>query len=219
MLRSEAISEIKRGLGYRQTQDTTIIAALQKAQRILELGRTLPSFLKTTLSVATVANTQAITIPATFIRLEEDFLPYYVNANGANIFLPMRTHAEAYAAYVADGTSEDVEPAVSSGFPSVFVLRNKTSALLIPTPTTVFTIYIPCYAQDTVLTAETENDWLKYAPDVLIGLAGTYVAGTLRDKDALSLFAAQRDTGMRGLLGDIIEDELTGRPLIMGRNK
>ena len=45
MTRSEAILSIKRGLGFRQTQDTAILAALKEAQRNLELGKTLPPWL------------------------------------------------------------------------------------------------------------------------------------------------------------------------------
>ena len=45
VLRSEAITTIKRGLGFRQTQDASIVAALKQIQENLEHGHTLPSWL------------------------------------------------------------------------------------------------------------------------------------------------------------------------------
>lgn len=218
MLRSEAILEIKRGLGFRQTQDTTIIAALKQAQRTLELGRTLPSFLRATGTSIVTADQESIALPERFIRFNEDIAPFWLNSDGAKVFLAVRRYDEAYAAYVANGT-EDAIPATDYEYPQTIVLINKELASLLPVPTTSFTLYINYYKGAVVLDAEVENTWLEFAPDVLIGMAGASVAGSIRDRDGMAAFAARRDMGLRGLLGDIVEDELAGRPLVMGRNK
>jgi hypothetical protein len=63
-----------------------------------------------------------------------------------------------------------------------------------------------------------ENAWLQYAPNYLIGLAGVMVAGDLRDKGAEQKFNTMAQIGHKALIGDIVEDELAGRPLVMGRN-
>lgn len=220
MLRSEAIGIIKRGLGFRQTQDSSIIAALQSAQRTLELGHTLPSWLLVyDQPIAVTANNAAITLPTRFLRFHDDYQLYYVNSGSANVFIPRKNYTEAYEAYVASGEEDDSAVIdTTNQYPSVFVPRGKATALLLPTPTVSFTAYLTFYQGAAILNSDVENAWLLNAPDYLIGEAGMQVAGDLRDKDALSRFQAMRDRGGRSFLGDVIEDELAGRPLVMGRN-
>lgn len=220
MLRAEAIAIIKRGLGFRQTQDTAIIAALKEAQRELELGQTLPNFLlEFDTPVAVTAATNAITLPTGFIRLHDDYDLYYVNSDNASVFLPRRNYTEAYQAYVASGEADDSAViGQPSSYPQVVVLLNKTQAILIPTPTISFTAYLTYYKAAAKLDSDIENVWLANAPDVLIGMAGMIVAGNLRDKDALSEFTRRAGMGKKSLMGDIVEDELGGRGLVMGRN-
>lgn len=221
MLRSAAVTDIKRGLGFRQTQDATIVAKLQEAQRQMELGRTLPDFLISYDAAITVtANNPVVTLPTRFIRFHDEYDAYYVNSYGKKVFLPKRNYTEAYQAYVGPGTEDDssVIEDTSSGYPSVIVQRGKTSALLFPTPTVSFTMYLTCYVGAELLTTDIENAWLANQPDVLIGLAGYWVAGTLRDKGAMEVFMARHKMGVGSLIGDKVEDELAGRGLVMGRN-
>lgn len=220
MLRSEAILSIKRGLGFRSTQDTAIIAALKEAQRNLELGKTLPNWLiDFDASIAVTSGTNTIALPTGFIRLHDDYELYYINSSGANVFIPRKNYTEAYKAFVASGgTDADIVSNQSSPYPRAFVQLNKVEGILIPTPTVSFTAYLSYYKAEPVLDSDIENKWLANAPDYLIGLAGMTVAGNLRDKDALSEFTRRAKLGGGSLMGDIIEDELAGRPLIMGRN-
>lgn len=221
MLRAEAITIIKRGLGFRQTQDSAIIAALKEAQRILELGQTLPNFLlEFDTPIAVTANSNVITLPTGFIRLHDDYDLYYINSDNANVFLPRRHYTEAYQANVASGEADDsaVIDTTNNGYPKVVALLNKSEAVLVPTPTISFTAYLTYYKAAVVLDSDVENAWLARAPDVLIGMAGMTVAGNLRDKDALSEFTRRAGMGKKSLMGDIVEDELAGRGLIMGRN-
>lgn len=220
MVRSEAIAIIKRGLGFRQTQDPAIIAALKEAQRELELGQTLPSFLLTfDAPVAVTAATNVITLPTGFIRLHDDYDLYYVNSQNANVFIPRRNYTEAYQANVASGEPDDSAViGQPNSYPKVVVLLNKSQGILIPTPTVSFTAYLTYYKAAAVLDSDVENAWLAKAPDVLIGMAGMIVAGNLRDKDALSEFTRRAGMGKKALMGDIVEDELAGRGLVMGRN-
>ena len=219
MLRSEAITIIKRGLGYRQTQDASIIAALKEAQRQLELGHTLPRFLlEFDTPITVTANNPLIVLPSGFIRFHDDYDLYYVNSDGARVFLPRKNYTEAYQAYVASGDENGQVIETTSSYPQVVVQRTKTSAQLVPTSTVGFTAYLTYYKAATVLDSDVENVWLANAPDVLIGMAGMIVAGDVRDKDALARFTARANLGGKSLMGDIIEDELAGRALVMGRN-
>src|SRR3982751_3369172 len=96
MLRSEAIGIIKRGLGFRQTQDAAIVAALQQAQRDLEHGKTLPNWmLEVDSPIAVTANVSTVATPSLFLRLHEEYQPYYLDANGQRVYLPRKNLMEA----------------------------------------------------------------------------------------------------------------------------
>jgi hypothetical protein len=220
MLRSEAITIIKRGLGFRQTQDAAIVAALKQVQRDLEAGKTLPNWMLVFNAPITVtASVATATLPTGFLRVHEDYPLYWTNSENAKVFIPRRNFTEAYQAFVASG-SEDDSAAVPSGtaYPSVYVQRNKTTIELIPTPTVTFTAFLTYYKAGVVLDTDVENVWLANAANYIVGLAGMQVAGDLRDAGALQKFTTMAKMGSQSYLGDIIEDELAGRALIMGRN-
>ena len=209
MMRSEAITIIKRGLGFRQTQDAAIIAALKQAQRDAELGQTLPNWLLSfDQPIVTTAGSPIVTLPPGFIRFANEYVPYYTNADLAVVTLPLRHNLEAKEAYLTS-RAED---------PQVFVQQTKTRGYLVPTPKTSFTLFVTAYKSAEVLDSEIENAWLRFAPNYLIGMAGTHVAGDLRDRGAAEKFGTMAKIGHKALIGDIVEDELAGRALVMGRN-
>lgn len=215
MLLSEAIAIIKRGLGFRQTQDTAIIAALQAAQRILETGRTLPDWLLVTNEAVVVTpGVPDIVLPPRLLRLHDDHDLYYVNTSGGLTTLPKKHYGEAVEAYPVASSPP------SGQYPKVFVQITKDAGLLLPTPTvtTLTQVFLTYYRSAVVLNAEMENEWLLNAPDYLIGLAGMQVAGNVRDKDAIAMFTTMYKAGLGSFLGDVIEDELAGRALVMGRD-
>lgn len=219
MNRTTAVAEIKRGLGFRQTQDTTIINALQAAQRDLETGRSLPDWLlEYDAEIVVTADNPNITLPERFLRLHEDYELYYTNSDGARVFIPRRNYTEAYQAYVASGDEDDVVDVNSSSYPQVWVKRGRTAGILVPTPTVSFSAYLTYYKGAVLLDTDVENGWLANASDLLIGLAGIKVAGIVRDKGALEMFTTQYKLGQGSYIGEIVEDELQGRGLIMGRN-
>lgn len=211
MLRSEAITIIKRGLGFRQTQDQAIVAALQSAQRTLEKGKTLPTWLGAGASLPVVAGNESVALPVGFLRFFEDELPYYLNSDNKRILLSVKRYDEAFDAY------GNITPTTGS-YPKVIVMITKSLASLLPTPGVSFGLIVNYYRAADVLDSDIANKWLDNAPDYIIGEAGMQIAMQLRDKDALSGFTAMRDRGRAAQLGDTIEDELAGRPLIMGRD-
>lgn len=219
MNRSEAIAIIKRGLGFRQTQDQAIIGALQEAQRILELGHSLPEWLlEYDAAISVTADNPNFSLPTRFLRLHDDHELYYINSEGARVFLPLRNYTEAYQAYVASGDEDDTPAGVDSVYPKVWSRRGKTAGVLVPTPNVSFTMYLTYYKAAEVLTADTENAWLANSPDVLIGMAGMTVAGNLRDTTAYNTFKERAGLAGKSHMGEIIENELAGRGLVMGRN-
>lgn len=219
MDRTAAVQEIKRGLGFRQTQDSSIILALQSAQRILETGRTLPDWMieyDALISVTTGVPTFAL--PTRFLRMHDDYDLYYLNSDGARVFIPRKNYTEAYQAYVASGDEDDEVDVATSSYPQVWVQRSKTVGLLVPTPTVSFSAYLTYYKAGELLTSDVENVWLANAPELIIGLAGINIAGMLRDKDALVYFTTKYKMGQGSFMGEVVENELAGRGLVMGRN-
>jgi len=212
MLRSEAVGIIKRGLGFRQTQDAAIIAALKQTQRDLEAGKTLPEWLVTYAEpLATPAGVATVALPLRFLRLHEEYPPYYLNSSGAKVWLPRKNAIEATEAYpLTSNPSGTVYPHVT-----VFQASN---IVLVPAPSAALTIYLTYYRGADVLDTDIENLWLANAANYLIGLAGVFIAGDLRDAGAASKFTMMAKSGAQAYLGNIVDDELMGRPLIMGRN-
>lgn len=209
MMRSEAITIIKRGLGFRQTQDAAIVAALQQAQRDLEHGKTLPNWmLEFDAAMPVTANVSTVTTPSLFLRLHEEYQPYYLDTTGNRVYLPRKNLMEALDAYKGSTLT----------LPQVFVLLNNTTIKLIPTPVTSFTMWLTYYMGEPILSSEIENAWLKFAPNYIVGMAGMSVAGDLRDAGALQKFSSMAKMGAQAFFGDVVEEELAGRPLIMGRN-
>lgn len=209
MLRSAAITTIKRGLGFRQTQDAAIISALQQVQRDLESGKTLPEWLVVydgPLSV--VAGTATVALPTGFLRLHEEYPLYYTNSEGGRVAIPRKNPEEATAAY---------GDLVDAGYPHVMSMQTDR-ILFTPTPTQNFTAYLTYYKAAVVLDSEVENAWLAHAANYLIGLAGVQVAGDLRDKGAMEKFALMAKMGNAAYIGAVVDAELAGRPLVMGRN-
>lgn len=203
MFRDEAIRIIKRGMGFRQTQDAAIIAALKEAQRDLELGQTLPNWLlEFDVACIVEADTGLATTPPGFIRLHEDYPVWYERRSG-----------EDWVALSRKRANETIR--VTDRY---FVLLNKNTIEFIPHETTDSLAYVTYYKAAELLDSNIENTWLRNAPNYLVGLAGAKVAGDVRDKGAAEKFGIMAKIGQRGLIGDIVEDELAGRPLIMGRN-
>lgn len=212
MMRSEAIGIIKRGLGFRQTQDAAIVAALKQVQRDLEHGKTLPDWLLTYGAVCSVLTPgYIVTLPTTFLRFHEEYPPYYVDADGTAVNIPRKNSMEARDAYPA--SPDDV-----AGYPKVFVLLGDGRIQLYPKSTVGLSIYVTYYRSEPTLDSEIENAWLAKAANYLVGLAGVQIAGDLRDKGAMEKFSLMAKMGNSAYLGDIVETELAGRPLVMGRN-
>jgi len=221
MLRSEAVTIIKRGLGFRQTQDASIIAALQEAQRDAESGHTLPAWIVNFGgSIEVEANHPFVVLPDDFLRMHDDFPLQYIRPapnNTAQIFIPRLTYTDFRRIMTGSELGSLAIP-TAADFPSGYILLSNRSLQLVPIPTNDIILLVIYYAAQPVLDSDIENNWLKYAPNYLIGLAGVKVAQSLRDRGAMEKFNTMAQLGHKGLMGEIIEQELVGRTLIMGRN-
>lgn len=60
------------------------------------------------------------------------------------------------------------------------------------------------------------NQWLTFAPWLLIGMAGALVASDLRDNEAIGYFQGLEARAQQSFLAEQIERERAGRSFAMG---
>lgn len=211
----DAITEIKEGLSYRRTGDEEITRAIQRAQFTLEKpGRTLPWFLvKENQLLSTVANQDYVDLPDDFIK-EVDYSPLRYSYDGSispNVKYLVKGNDKSIRAYFTNESG-----IVISGGPDQYILLKDTIRIY-PTPDLVYSLYWDYYGKaDELTTGGDENAWLDNNPDILIGLAGFYVAQRKRDQGAVSLFQGQYNNGQRQLISDNEERDLANRTLAKG---
>lgn len=208
---TQAILEIRTGLSGRTVIDAQAIRSLNSVQRGLEEGLSLPDFLLAyDVAIAVTAADPNITLPTGFLRMHDDYDMYFEDVTNGRTKIKRRKDSEARDAY---GAVEDSENAI------VWVLRSKTTGLLIPTPTASATYYLTYYKAEPILSSgTTANKWLDFLPDVMIGAAGLELAQAAGYKEGIAFFQQRINRGERIRMGGIVDQELQGRTLVMGRN-
>lgn len=200
MLRSEAIADIQRTLGYRSDKHDEIVLTLKKAQNQLETGLTPPWFLEEEEPLATVGGQPRVALPDDF-WVERDPGPHIGGS-----FLIKRGEREAILAHGKSSGSQ----------PSIYTLQ-PAHLKLYPIPDAAYTITFPYYKHDTVLDTDIENGWLKHAPLVLIGSAGVLLAADLRNATAMAKFSEQLQTGQELMYRQQGQHETANYRVVMGR--
>ena len=97
----------------------------------------------------------------------------------------------------------------------VYVIWNNTIDFIVLAEQS-YTLVWNYYKAGQLLTADIENEWLLNAPEWLIGEAGERISRNLRDQDALASFQDMKQKARAAVFGDILADEDTLGPLIMG---
>lgn len=211
MLRSAAVARIQDGLGFASRQSDKIVLRLQEAQRELEMGKTLPGFLlqEQVAPLTLLIGTSLVALPAGFLRMDENNpLHYSPEPDAAPVYISFkRSYREALEANFS------TEP----GAPTVAViLQNYIN--FITTADQTYDLLWSWYKAAQILDTDIENEWLANAPEWLIGEAGWRMAMDARDKDAVVIFDNLRKTGRAAVFGEIVAQEESIGPLIMGAN-
>lgn len=213
MTRTEAVTRINDGLGFRpagHSLEPKIILRLQEAQRDLESGKTLPRFLiREDQPLTLLAGAHTALLPDGFIREDDDNrLHFFTPTSDIAKYLKPKRYNDAVIANLREQGPIG---------PSVYVIRTNTIDF-VTTADTDYDLVWNYFASDALLTSDSENAWLREAPEWLIGEAGYRIAKDLRDADAVQLFDGLRTQGRAACFGDIIADEDASGPLIMGAN-
>lgn len=213
MLRSAAITRIQDDLGFANRQSDKIVNRLQEAQRILEAGTSLPRFLvQEAQTLALAAGDSTIARPAGFLRFDDEFKPYFldVTTSRPHFLRVVRSYSDAYQANITG----DAEA------PAVMVILKSTISFINPL-NEARTIYWQYFKAAQVLATDIENEWLadtRGGADWLIGEAGWRMAMSVRDKEAVTIFDNLRKTGRAACFGEIVAQEESSGPLVMGAN-
>lgn len=184
MLRDDATTLLLQRLGNRGASEyqTIIESELRAVQTLLEDDATLlPWFLTVTNWVtASVTSNEVLALPDDFLQeVEEAPLQVY----DPTVLKWKILEKDDYDALV---TAYDDEPA---GIPQKYALVG-VEYRLFPTPDAIYPLRQIYFGRDTALNSNIENDWLKYASDLLLNRTGYQVASVhLQDTDLAMIFA------------------------------
>ena len=206
MTRDEAIAEIQWHLGNRSDLFDQIVLALQRAQRQLELGRTLPWFLKEeddTLSLSVGSADVAFTTG--FLREEQDEAFHYAGTNGI-------VYLEKVNLDIGNKRFSDTD----SGRPRAYAIR-EASWKFWPERDTAYDLTYTFYKSAGALTSNvTDNAWLVNAPEALIGKAGGIVAAVIAHDRAKALFDEMFMIAFAEVIAENEMRERENKPLYIG---
>ena len=207
MTRDEAVSFIQVELGFRTDQTDNIIARLKQAQRLFELGRSLPWFLvQEDATLTATTGSGEIALPTGFIReVPHETLRYYSSTDTEEVFLEKLSLVEAVSRFTD----------VDAGAPLAYVLRKSTVAIY-PERDTSYALTWSYYKQADELSTNITNAWLTNAPDALIGRAGMLIAEVLKNQSALVKFTSLYREGWAAAFAQTIMREEDNDPLYVG---
>lgn len=206
MTRDEAVAEIQQGLGFTTQREDAIITQMKRIQRTLELGRSLPWFLKLqNESFTATIGDDVLALPESFLREVDREQFHFPDPTDDNemIFLEKTTLEEGKRRFAG----------ADAGTPAAYVMLGKSQVIIYPERDAEYTLTWSYYQSDEVLTSNIENLWLEHAPDVIIGGAGMFIAQDLRDQRAEQRFSQLYNAAWAGLFAetellDVVNDDL-----------
>lgn len=151
------------------TRATALLEAKLVQQTTLEGGPFLPWFLiNRTKTGALSVGVRELAVPTGFIReLDEEDAVLATDQEGKEYNLTKRTYNDLRSWHGLEATSEKPTDYCLSG----------ASFLIFPLPTIVLATRYRCYVQDVVVNDDAvENNWLRYASDLLLAHTGYSMA-------------------------------------------
>lgn len=210
MLRDDAIDLVAYRLGNRTDLDARILAEMKLTQAMLEnnwQSSEMPWFLLNELgeqaSTTTVNGQERLEVPEDFLREPED---------GALWVQDTDSRWYGLCKYDLDYLRKHTS---SSGLPRGYALTGKYFRFY-PVPDAEYPIRMLYYAADTVLDSNVENNWLKYAPELLIAATGARIAFYIQNKLVAELFLKQRDTAIQAVINASTARDVANRQEFMG---
>lgn len=179
MLRDAVLALMRPRLGSRDDLDAAIIAEMQYVQEfsLEQTGAFTPWFLESELSQTLVAaGEERVPLPSDFLgEVEDQHLWMYVASETAAPFTEL--HKSSYDRLIVK------YPIL--GRPSEYALTGNYF-LLRPVPSVDYVLKMRYYAKDAPLTSNIENQWLKYAGDLVIAETSAIIAGNYIQNPAMA---------------------------------
>lgn len=190
MDRDSAVSIILQRLGNRsaaeyQTACETEMRQVQE-NKLEGSAELMPWFLITEeTTAATVAGEQRVAVPDDFLlEVEEAALMIQDAESGNWIPLVKDDFDDLTEAYVDEDDAQPVKYSLLGGYFRLF-----------PTPDAVYQLKMIYFGRDAVLNSNIENNWLKYASDLMIAATGEVMAAQyLQDTELAAIFTNQIQT-------------------------
>lgn len=223
----QAIAEVQQICGWRTNKVTEITNALKYAQTQREMaGATFPWFLKQTKTITTVIGTQNYALPTGYIQDSEERdgnLFYYTGgtANSRTTFLKKMSFQDMqnkfFGVWPSNDSSEisDTSDTVPPGVPTFYTLDD-TTVYFYPTPDNVYTLNWHAWFADAAPATGQTNQWLTYAPWVLIGEAAQKISSDLDYAGGVSKAQAVLARANNDLFISTIHRQEAGRKRSMG---
>ncbi len=192
MTRDEAVTRVRRKLGFNTSLDASVIIdAMKDAQVSLEKEPELPYFLRTEYSsIQTAATEERVPLPADWIMAVEDSALWRFDETEDTKWKEI-IKFDLDALRIRFAGAEDAAP-------QAYALDSLYFRLF-PTPDKAYTLKTIYYAKDILLDTNIENGWLKEFPLLLISLAIKEVTEGTRDVAAHQL-AEEREISERSRL-------------------
>lgn len=213
-----AINIVKRQCGFRQVGDADIMDIFIDAQEQIETTypvEPLPWFLLTERSdTTTLGEEERVLVPSDFMtEWEEDALWLQFSSGGEKAL--KKYDADDARAWVNRFSDANQTSMTTSG-DYMYALTGDYFRLF-PTPPDVLTLKMIYYQKQPAFSSLTdEGRWLKYAPWVLIGMAGENYAHALRDAAAMDYFQKKKGAALQAITDFTINRQLTNRRMAMG---
>lgn len=207
MDRDTIVARVHKRLGNRTGLDTDIQNEIKLTQETLERGLELPWFLKTNdATLVTVADTATVALPSDYLRDTDENPLWIEDSNGDwNIVLKERFD-------VLKATNYENNPALPKNYALI-----RDDIHLFPTPDAVYSLDLYYFGADTTVTSNIENQWLKYAPALIINSVGLEIAEYSRDSGAIAYFTPKVVNAMDMLMREnISRDEAGAKPTMGG---
>jgi len=172
-INSELVDRIALRLGSRTNPNLRpgIVSEVNAAIALLERASFLPWFLEDPSAVLanTVQSVSTVALPNQFLRQIDVTKPFYYVDNVSQIMNKREAH------YINQRNTS-----LKEGPPTAYHVQ-KTTVLIGPIPDKVYTITFPSYVASNSVFADNgtvvANEWLIYASDWIMNLAGSIVAG------------------------------------------
>ena len=213
MTRSQAVALIQQQLGFRSDLSSEIVTNLQYAQTLLESGPTKPWFLISEDSYTdTESGESRVPVPTDFLQETDQAVLRYVpdDLTDGEVDLKKDDFDVLRKNYLDEDTGT-----IAEGAPESYALVGDYFRIF-PTPDDAYRLRMIYYKQDTVLSSDVENGWLKWAPFLLIGKAGGMIASALRDPAAVGTFQRWEQEGRLLLASQSTDRDMANRDMQIG---